>query len=383
VDHGVLLHKVRDIGISGKLGVWLYSFLANRIQYVRIPGGFSQDSPVISGVPQGTVLGPLLFLIIMSDINSSISSSKLISFADDTRVYANIKDPEDCDNLQSDLNNIYSWASENMLFNAKKFQYISFNASLSNNACNVYLCPEMTIIGSTQHANDLGIHLSSNCSFDHHINLMVKRCTRLTGWILRTFSTRDRATMLTLFRALVLSRIDYGCQLWSPYKSMHIVAIEKIQKNFSKRIAGYQSLSYSDRLKSLRLFSLQRRRERYMIIYVWKIFEEIVPQFSNPMIFTLSGRRGRLCSISNVEPGRIGTLCYNSFRWRAARLFNSIPKCIRNVSNCSTDCFKRRLDNYLSSVPDNPCIPNIDNSLVCVDGSLADLWRLPRDGLAD
>ena len=84
--------------------------------YVRIPGGISKDSPVLSGVPQGTVLGPLLFLIMISDINKGIASSKLISFADDTRVYSNIAQADDCDNLQSDLNSIYNWAVHNNMF---------------------------------------------------------------------------------------------------------------------------------------------------------------------------------------------------------------------------------------------------------------------------
>ena len=80
-----------------------------RTHYVRLPGGLSQNSPVLSGVPQGTVLGPLLFLIMISDINKEITSSKVISFADDTRVYSNITQADDCDNLQSDLNTIYNF----------------------------------------------------------------------------------------------------------------------------------------------------------------------------------------------------------------------------------------------------------------------------------
>ena len=86
VDHGILLRKLREIGISGNLGIWFYNFLAHRSQYVRLPGGVSDDSMVISGVPQGTVLGPMLFLVLMSDINQNIEVSKIISFADDTRL---------------------------------------------------------------------------------------------------------------------------------------------------------------------------------------------------------------------------------------------------------------------------------------------------------
>ena len=116
VDHGILLHKLKDLGITGKLGIWFFQFLTNRTHYVRLPGGLSQNSPVLSGVPQGTVLGPLLFLIMISDINKEITSSKVISFADDTRVYSNITQADDCDNLQSDLNTIYNWALHNNMF---------------------------------------------------------------------------------------------------------------------------------------------------------------------------------------------------------------------------------------------------------------------------
>ena len=93
VDHGILLHKLKYMGITGNLGIWFFQFLTNRTHYVRIPGGISTDSPVLSGVPQGTVLGPLLFLIMISDINKGTASLKLISFADDTRVYSNIAQP--------------------------------------------------------------------------------------------------------------------------------------------------------------------------------------------------------------------------------------------------------------------------------------------------
>ena len=104
VDHGVLVHKIKSLGITGKLGVWLYHFLTHRTHFVRLQGGISHDSPVLSGVPQCTVLGPLLFIILMGDINCDISSSSIVSFSDDTRLYHGISNVDDCSILQNDMN---------------------------------------------------------------------------------------------------------------------------------------------------------------------------------------------------------------------------------------------------------------------------------------
>ena len=165
-----MLHKLKDLGITGKLGIWFFQFLTNRTHYVRIPGGISKDSPVLSGVPQCTVLGPLLFLIMISDINKGITSSKLVSFADDTRVYSNIAEADDCDHPQYDLNSIYNWAvHNNMFFNSEKFNYISFGSSLSFNSYNVYANSNMEIINPSDNVLDLGIFMSSNCSFEFHL----------------------------------------------------------------------------------------------------------------------------------------------------------------------------------------------------------------------
>ena len=269
VDNGILLYKLKALGITGKLGVWFYNFLTHRTHCVRLPGAVSQDHPVLSGVPQGTVLGPLLFLITIADINKDISNSKLISFADDTRVYGKISDTSDCDSLQCDLNVIYKWAIDNnMFFNAQKFHYLCFNPSISFNKCKVYINPKYDIIPHSENVLDLGITMSSNCSFDAHINQLSKKCKNLAGWILRTFITRARLTMLTLFKAIVLSRLDYASQLWSPSKNYQINLIEKVQRSFTKHITGMHDLSYNERLKALKLYSLQRRKERYCIIYV-------------------------------------------------------------------------------------------------------------------
>ena len=108
------------------------------------------------------------------------------------------------------------------------------------------------------------------CTFYFHVANVYKRCSNLTGWILRTFNTRETISMMTLFKSLVLSRLDYASQLWSPDLLKSIYLIEKVQRSFTKHITGIKNKQYDERLKRLNLYSVQRRRDRYQIIYLWK-----------------------------------------------------------------------------------------------------------------
>ena len=204
--------------------------------------------------------------------------------------------------------------------------------------------------------------MSSNCTFDFHVASVYKRCSNLTGWILRTFNTRETITMMTLFKSLVLSQLDYASQLWSPHLLKSIYLIEKVQRSFTKHITDIKNKPYDERLKLLNLYSVQRRRDRYQIMYLWKIIEGLVPNLSTPITCTFSERRGRSCVVSHVNMGRLGTLSYNSFRWRSIRMFNKLPKYVRIVSSCSIDKFKSQLDKHLRNIVDLPCQSGFSNS---------------------
>ena len=129
VDFGVLMHCLQKLGVRGKLGEWLWSFLCNRKQYVHADGQDSKVNNVISGVPQGTVLGPLLFLILLTSIDDGVGSFTS-SFADDTKIQRAVQSVEDAQLLQNDLNRIYEWAREfNMEFNAEKFQLLRYGTN--------------------------------------------------------------------------------------------------------------------------------------------------------------------------------------------------------------------------------------------------------------
>ena len=235
-------------------------------------------------MPQGTVLGPVLFLVLISDISSNVSSN-ITSFADDTKVFATINNPTDCDDLQSDLDNIYLWSSENnMMFNQEKFQYISYHMGDSSKINNIYLSPDLNILPKSGEVKDLGILMSENCEFDNHIATVVKKCSRLCGWILRNLFQAFQASPFNFVQVIiVIPHLDYGSQLWSPFQVKSINALERVQRVFTKHIDGMHNLSYAERLKSLGIYSLQRRRDRYMAIYMWKILERKVPNFSPPI----------------------------------------------------------------------------------------------------
>ena len=112
---------------------------------------------------------------------------------------------------------------------------------------NVYVSADSNLIDISHTVKDLGVLMSSDCMFDDHMSGHYKKCSQLCGWILRTFENRSELLMLTLFKSIVLSMIDYASQLWSAYKKIYtICALEKIQRSFTRYIAEYQNLPYSE-----------------------------------------------------------------------------------------------------------------------------------------
>ena len=378
VDHGILLHKLRAMGIKGKLGVWIHSFLTNRYQYVAVNRSKSSKSSVISGVPQGSVLGPLLFLVHIGDIDSETLYSFVSSFADDTRAAAGIKDEQGHRKLQLDLNYIYKWAEQNnMKFNDSKFERITYgrNEALKNIP---YTAADGSTIQPSHDVKDLGVTMSDNATFKTHITKISSKATQLSSWVLRTFITRERSVMLMLWKALILSRLEGCSPLWNPMSVGDIMALENVQRSYTRHVHGMNNLDYWERLMSLKLYSLQRRRERYDILYVWKILEKIVPNLSPlsnrqvQLIDDISGRKGRLCKVPIPDKKAAlstKTLINNSFIVRATKLFNVLPKSIRDVSGCELGTFKQALDEYLATLPDKPAVTGFSiesNSLLDV-----------------
>ena len=386
VDIGITLRKLKSLGIHGNLGKWLLSFLSGRLQCVLVNGKKSQPKPVLSGVPQGSVLGPLLFLILIGDIDKDIVTSFLSSFADDTRVGHAIASKEDMTQLQTDLETVYCWAvRNNMEFNSDKFEFIRYSPTKSPlDTGNIqYYSNIGTPIQQQRHIRDLGVTISEDATFSQYISEKIATMKSKTGRVLRTFQTRDRKPMLTLWKSLILSEHDYCCQLWNPHRTGEVQSLEVLQHFFIKKISGVSHLSYWDQLSKLKMYSLERRRERYIAIYIWKILEGTVPNVgsdNNAITATWHARRGRECNIpkiSTTAPTRIQNIRRASFTVNGPRIFdfNSLPQYIRDTTKCDKNIFKAHLDHYLQQVPEQPLIPGYTAYRMCDSNSLIDWSR--------
>ena len=383
-DHGIIAHKIREAGITGNLGRWLYNFLDGRNQKVVVQGMASQESEVLSSVPQGTVLAPILFLILLSDIDKDIIEAFVKSFADDTKIGKEIEEQKHITMLQNCIIKIFEWAEENnMQFNSEKFQLLRYgkneNLKLEN-----YHTKDGTIIQRKSVAKDLGIIMQDDANFNIQYELTNNKARKIMGQIMRSFKSRDPRTMLTLWKALIVPIIDYCSVLTSPYKQGDIEKLESLQRAFTNKIELDNHLNYWKRLKHLKLYSLERRRERYTIIYTWKILENKVKNLENEPIMpktSSESRNGRTCKIPQLtsHQGTALTLQENTFKIRGPKLFNAMPKEIRNITGVNTDTFKKHLDKWLTKVPDEPGFPGYRSQRRAPSNSILDQRQYRND----
>ena len=371
VDHEILIHKLQSYGICGKLLDWIKSFLSKRVQVVSINGTKSYESEVKSGVPQGTVLGPLLFLIYINDINCCIKSSLVSSFADDTRIKKSIALSSDVNLLQEDLNNTIQWShANNMVLHEDKFEYLNHSTGEAKllkelpftSELYQYQTPNGNSLSPVDLVRDLGVLITPDISWTSHINNMIDGARKMSSWVLSVFRSRDIDTMMTLYRSFVRSRLEYACPLWCPSKVEDIMNIESIQRHYTSKIDGYSELHYWDRLAKLKLMSLQRRRERYILLHLYKILINTAPN-EMEITFCNSPRRG-LCakvpSIVKSAKSKFQTKYDDSFAVFAPRLWNTLPKSIRAAETFTK--FKSVLTRHMLSIPDEPPVHGIASS---------------------
>jgi hypothetical protein len=263
VDHKILLQKIAFNGIRGNLWRWFKSYISNRTQKVVIKGSESEVAKVTSGVPQGSILGPLLFVIFINDVKKCFKHSRVLLYADDLKIYRKINNVDDQSLLQEDLNRFDHYCSQNHLqLSLNKCKLITFTKKIKINEFNYSLGGKS--LTRVSNIKDLGITLDSKLHFDIHIQNIIRKAFKMYGFVMRSsceFKNPD--TLKYLFKSLIRPQLEYGVSIWNPFYEKYNYSIEMVQKKFLRRIGHKfyrKRLSYIILLKKCNLLDLKSRR---------------------------------------------------------------------------------------------------------------------------
>lgn len=342
VVHSKLLRKCEQYGFKGKVFTFLKNFLSERKQRVKIDGSVSSFSPVLSGVPQGSVLGPLLFLIYVNDLPECLNACEMKLYADDSKLFTSVSKIENFSvELQADLNEVVQWCHTWQLkINAGKCAVlpIGFRRELSNLTYNM----ENTDLDFCDWQKDLGVTITSNLSSSKHIQNIVSSASRVMGLLFRTFECRDKVFMVRMFCTKVRPILEYACESWSPYNLCDIDAIEQVQRSFTKRISGLKNLPYGERLELCGLEPLELRRLKRDLTLVFRIIsKEVNLNFDD--FFTFSPYASTRGHSKKLYPRKSKTNRFlGFFSLRVINFWNKLPESVINSPN--TSIFKSRLN---------------------------------------
>ena len=272
VPHRRLMGKIESLGINGGVLRWVEEFLSDRTQQVCVNGINSNWMDVTSGIPQGSVLGPILFVLYINDLPTNIMSD-VFMFADDTKMYRTIRCPNDQRILQADLDNLSTWSTKWLLkFHPDKCKIMHIGAETDfGGVYTLNVDNTNHELGHVTEVQDIGVIVDAKLEFDKHIYTKINKASSIMAVIRRSFTTLNKTNFPPLFKALVRSHLEYASSVWSPYKQKHKEAIEKVQRRATKQLPGMKDISYQERLAILKLPTLVYRRNRGDMIETYKI----------------------------------------------------------------------------------------------------------------
>ena len=269
-----LLRKLDQLGLDKYLVRWIRSYLSERSQFVSIDGINSHTLPVASGVPQGSVLGPLLFILYINDVVNTISPGiDLNMFADDMALYRIICTTMDYTLLQNDVHSISdSIRSKHLQFNASKCKTMFISRKKTNSLPPPEILLDGTELKRVQSYKYLGITITSNLSWIPHITNCCNKTRRLIGLMYRRFYQHSNPTTLTkLYCSFIRPHLEYASIVWNPGLKGEVDALEKVQK-FALRMCTKQwSSNYDELFTSTNLPSLEERRTQASLCHLYKI----------------------------------------------------------------------------------------------------------------
>ena len=328
-----LLKKVHAHGIRGRVWTWISAWLTDRTQRVVLNGEFSTWIEVLSGVPQGSVLGPLLFLIFINDIDLVVEKIDMIKkFADDTKIGQVISTAEDRDKLQAALRDLSTWADTwGMAFNAKKCKVMHIG---SKNPRYKYEM-EGEELAVTEEERDIGVTISSSLKPNAHCSKAARTAQAVLGQITRAFHYRDRHVFVRLYVQYVRPHLEFSTPAWAPWTEGDKNILEKVQRKAIGMVSGLAGRDYEARLKELGLQTLEERRHQADMCTVHKLMHG-VGGVDYGTWFDRASDSERVTRVAadilnvKVKNGRLD-LRKNFFSVRASTCWNAVPQELKRI----------------------------------------------------
>ena len=347
VVHSKLYAKLHSIGIQGSLLQWLYNYLSFRKQSVLIDNIHSSLIPVLSGVPQGSVLGPLLFSIFINDLplfvmeKHDFSFPPLRLFADDIKVYRVVNNLHDALFLQSLLDSICSWCSINQLkINVQK----CFILHLGHTNNHFIYGFHGNFIPKSELVKDLGVYMEPNLSYSRHISIICARARSRCSLYFKYFISRDLYSMKLFFVTYVRPLLEFASPVWNPISQTLINNLESVQKFFTNKIPTCTFLPYKRRLVSLNLDSLQKRRQVADLMFAYSIINGSTNTSLYPYLTFAPPSVTRGHDLQIIRPlFKLATSNQNLIS-RISSTWNKLPDSI--LSSQSKLSFKKKLSNF-------------------------------------
>ena len=351
VPHDLLLKKLSMYGFGGNLLRWFSSYLSNRYQRVVIDGNNSKWLPVLSGVPQGSILGPLMFILYINDVHACIHYSNIALFADDTKLYTNVQNNQDCDNLQKDLDSLLEWGSKwKMKLNVSKCNILTI--TLKNESLNYNYIMYGEYLQRCENIKDLGVFVDEKLNWNKHIQISVCKARKIMGIVKRTVGcSAPDSVKKQLFMSLVRSNLEYCSPVWNGTSVQNMVKIERVQRYATKFILNYtwkSGVNYRERLLELNMLPLAYRREYLDLCLFFKSYHTM-PNTNAIDDISSSHRITRNMINYSLSVPRTHTLLFQKLYFnRIVFLWNSLPVTIQNVTNINS--FKSLLKKHFISL---------------------------------
>ena len=349
VPHRLLVQKLQGYNVHPLILRWIMSYLSMRTQYVCVDGSSSDILPAISGVPQGSVLGPLLFNIYINDItNVSLSNGSMLLYADDSMLYRPIHTDDDYYHLQLDINKLCTWTDNNLLrYNSTKCKYMVISRRKQPTLPSTSLFVNDSPMERVNSYKYLGVWLNSSLTWSMHVTSICKKARQQIGILYRRFyGHSNSATLLQLYLSYVRPHLEYAAPVWDPHQQGHIDSLERVQKFALKLCTRSWDSSYEDLLNSCHLPTLVQRRRLLKLSFLYQVLHgnyifPDAPVETCPTPFNLRNR-----SVSTLYRPMARTNAYKfSFFPHAITLWNMLPPSVTaSVSLFSFKCALTKLN---------------------------------------